>query len=169
MDQLITEKLKKDIEIDEPRLQNLKKISEEGKLRFKALNWVLLRPHSTREFKDYLFRKKVEPDFAEHLTQDFIERKYLDDQKFAEWFFEIKQKTGRSNRYIKAELMKKGISKDIIDELVGGSDDELERLKNLVAKKQNISRYQDKTKLTQYLVRQGFSYSDVKLLLENHS
>ena len=52
------------------------------------------------------------------------------------------------------ELIKKGISKEIIDEVLGGRNDEEEILK-IIAKKR--AKYDD-DKLIQYLCRQGFPY-----------
>ncbi len=107
LDQLIAEKLKNSEEIDEPRLKKLKKLSEDGKLKAKALAWVLGRPHSTREFRDYLFRKKADKDLIEQFVDEFTERKYLNDEDFAKWFADVKQRAGKSNRQISAELFKK--------------------------------------------------------------
>jgi len=39
-------------------------------------------------------------------------------------------------------------------------------LRELIAKKRQQSRYQDKLKLMQYLSRQGFGYGDIKTVLE---
>ena len=56
LDELLSQKLKTNIEIDEPRLKQLKQVSADGKLRLRAMEWVLNRPRSIREFRDYMFR-----------------------------------------------------------------------------------------------------------------
>src|SRR5438132_333467 len=76
LNELVTEKLKNDEEIDGSRLKKLKKLSEDGKVKMRALAWVMNRPHSTREFRDYMFRKKADPALAEDLIEEFTAKKY---------------------------------------------------------------------------------------------
>jgi regulatory protein len=168
LDELITHKLKNEQELSEAEAKKFKKISEDGKMKARAFNWVLGRPHSTREFRDYMFRKKADKDLAEQLVEEFTDKKYLDDFKFAQWFSDLKQRAGKSNRQIRAELFKKGITRQTIDEVMeeqGGS--EQERLKVLVTKKMKSARYRnDPLKLKQYLSRQGFGYDEINEALK---
>ena len=46
-------------EISEEELAQLKRASEFGKFYSRALEYVLMRPHSTKEIKDYLKRKTI--------------------------------------------------------------------------------------------------------------
>jgi regulatory protein len=164
LDELIKHKLKKDDELSAGDVKKFKKISADGKLRGRALEWLLNRPHSEREFRDYLYRKKAEPDQIDNLVGEFTERGYLDNAKFALWFSELQARRNKSDRQIKAELFKKGISRELVAETFEqGSDDEAERLKLLIEKKSKLSRYKnDQQKLMQYLVAQGFSWQSVK-------
>jgi regulatory protein len=164
LDELIKHKLKKDDELSAGDVKKFKKISADGKLRGRALEWLLNRPHSERELRDYLYRKKAEPDQIDNLVGEFTERGYLDNAKFALWFSELQARRNKSDRQIKAELFKKGISRELVAETFEqGSDDEAERLKLLIEKKSKLSRYKnDQQKLMQYLVAQGFSWQSVK-------
>ncbi len=164
LDELVTQKIKKDEELSKADVKRLKKISADGKLRGRALEWLLNRPHSTREFKDYMYRKKAEEDLTQQLIDEFSERGYLDNAKFASWFVELQARRAKSNPAIKAELFKKGISREVVEQVIEQSeDDETKRLQALISKKIKSSRYKnDKTKLMQYLTSQGFSYSQVK-------
>ncbi len=167
LDELITHKIKNGAELDQADIKHLKKISDDGKLRARSLEWLLNRPHSIREFKDYLYRKKADPELAAVLLQEFLDKNYLNEQKFGEWLLDLQKRRGKSNRAIRAELFKKGLAREMIDELIeGGTDDEAQRLKALVAKKRQTSRYKnDPQKLAQYLVQQGFNWQDVKQAL----
>lgn len=167
LDELVAQKLKKDQELSQADIKRLKKISADGKLRARALEWLLNRPHSIREFKDYLYRKKADPELAAALVAEFSEKKYLDEQKFGQWLIELHQRRGKSNRAIRSELFKKGLGRELIDELMqNGGGNEERRLKELVAKKRRSSRYKnDPQKLAKYLVTQGFSWQDVKQTL----
>ncbi len=164
LDELVSQKLKKDDELNQADVKRLKKLSDDGKLRARSLEWLLNRPHSIREFKDYLYRKKADPELSKALTQEFIERDYLNEQKFGQWSIDLQKRRGKSNRAIRSELFKKGLGREIIDELmVAGGKGEEQRLKALIVKKRSASRYKnDPKKLASYLVSQGFGYGQVK-------
>jgi regulatory protein len=171
LDELVAHKLKNEQELNEAEIKKFKKISEDGKMKARALVWVLGRPHSTREFRDYMFRKKADKDLSEQLIEEFTNKNYLNDIKFAEWFSELKQRGGKSNRQIQAELFKKGISRQITDAVMEEQgNSEQERLQLLVTKKLKSSRYrQDPIKLKQYLARQGFGYQEIEEALKEQT
>lgn len=164
LDELVKYQLKNGDELDKADIKKYKKISEDGKLRARSLEWLLNRPHSTREFRDYLYRKKADPGLSEQLVEEFSVKKYLDDTKFAEWFIDLQGRRHKSRRAIQSELLKKGISTEIIDLTLQNQEiDEDQAIKEIIAKKGNLSRYQsDPLKLMRYLTSQGFSYSKVK-------
>lgn len=190
--QVVDFKLKVGQEISEEKLAEYKNASEFGKLYQRALEWVLVRPRSVKETKDYLHKKLTMPssgrsslpssrgsslssrsncglpseDIAE-FSRSIIERltlkSYLDDQRFAEWYVENRfVKKGVSQKRLKMELMKKGVSAAIIEEVLGSRNDE-EEIAKIIAKKR--TKYDDE-KLMQYLCRQGFSYDLVREALE---
>jgi regulatory protein len=167
LDELVVHKLKNNDELSEADVKRFKKISEDGKLRARALEWLLNRPHSEREFRDYLYRKKAEPEQIENLVEEFSKKGYLDNAKFAEWFAELQSRRNKSNRAIRSELFKKGIDRQLTDIVMEEQgNEELERLKALITKKSKSSRYKnDPLKLAQYLVGQGFNYQLVKQAL----
>ena len=171
LDELVKYKLKNNDELDKADLKKFKKISADGKLRARALEWLLNRPHSEREFRDYLYRKKTEPEQIDSLVNDFTEKGYLDNVKFALWFTELQARRGKSDRVIKAELFKKGIGRELADETMPESaGDESQRLKAMIDKKRRLSRYKnDPQKLAKYLTAQGFSWQDVKQQLLSES
>lgn len=173
LDQLLNEGLKKYNELNEAQVKNLKKLSDEGKLKQRALEWLMGRPHSTREFRDYLYRKKAEKDLISAWVEEFTDKKYLDDASFARWFAENRRRKNKSSRAIRAELMTKGVPSSTIQSIVteleneddGDKKTEQEALLELVNKLRNRTRYQDEQKLKQYLVSKGFRYEDIKSAL----
>lgn len=170
LDELVNEKLKNDQELSPAELKRLKKLSADGKLRIRTLAWLLNRSHSERELRDYLRRKKAEAELSDRLVEEFTKRDYLNDDKYAQWLTELRSRGGKSNRAIRSELYLKGISREVIDEVLEAGGNESERLKALIAKKRRASRYKnDELKLAKYLVSQGFSYGLVKetLRLQN--
>ncbi len=170
LDQLLELKLKKGAEVDEPDVKKYKKLSDEGKLKQRALEWLMMRPHSSRELRDYLYRKKAEKEQIIAWEQEFTDKKYLDDRKFAQWFAEQRMRKNKSTRAITAELYSKGITQvtiqGVVTELETGDK---EALKALVVKLSGRPRYKDQKRLMSYLAGRGFNYQDIKSALSDLS
>ena len=168
LDQLIDQKLKKDLVLDEGKVKKLKKLSDEGKIRNRTLEWLLNRPHSERELRDYLFKKKCEKELIDALVEEFKDRKYLDDEAFTSWFIDVRKRKNKSKRAIESELRAKGVSPVTIQSIVietetnGGEKDSLITLVNKLSSR---TRYKDETKLIAYLISKGFRYPDIKEVL----
>lgn len=170
-------------EYSEGELAEIEGESEFGKLYAQALEYCLMRPHSVREVRDYLWKKTrpskyksrtglikehtgVNEETIERIFNRLVERDYVNDEKFARWWTENRnQRKGTSLRKLAGELRAKGVASHIIEAVLDESsrtdEDELQKI---IAKKR--SRYTDDQKLMQYLARQGFSYDDIKTALE---
>jgi len=192
--QIVDFKLKVGLEISEEQLDEYKKASELGKLYQRTLEWVLVRPRSEKETRDYLYRKlkmsssgrssrpssrgsSLRPrsdcgcpsedifKLSDEIVHRLIFKNYLNDRKFAEYYVENRfVKKGISRKRLAMELMKKGVDKGIIDDVLDNRNDEEEILK-IIAKKRN--KY-DNEKLIMYLVRQGFSFELAKRLVSEY-
>lgn len=167
LNELVTERLKISQTLDEAELKRLKKLSDDGKLKSRALEWILNRPRSVRELRDYLYRKKVETDQANALIDDFQSRGYLSDTTLANWLIDMRRRGGKSERAIRNELLKKGLSREDIEATLQRDDQaELIRLRDLYDKKSSHSRFKnDNQKLIQFLMRKGFNYEDIKQVI----
>lgn len=167
--QVVDFKIKVGVEISPEQLLEFKKASEFGKLYQRTLEKALTRPHSEREMRDYLckkiYEKKLDKEYIDRIIGRLIEKKYLSDFEFAKWYVENRfVKKGISQKRLKMELMKKGVSSEIIEEVLGARDDKEEILK-IIAKKR--AKYNDE-KLIQYLCRQGFSWSLASELVQSY-
>lgn len=165
LDQLLEQKIKKDLILSDSELKRLKKLSDEGKLKARALEWLMGRKHSEREFRDYMFRKKAEKDLINQWTDEFKHKGYLNDREFALWFAEMRLRKSKSKREIESELYSKGINSETINSVVtelGLANREKDSLKELIAKLRKRPRYSDDEKLVKYLLSKGFNYSDIK-------
>jgi regulatory protein len=156
-------------------LAELENESQFGKLYTRSLEYVLIRPRSQRELRDYLYRKTrdtrtkmgtikkgVSPELTERVFNRLLEKGYLDDEKFARFWVENRNtRKGTSLRKLQSELMAKGVERSIIERALQDTDrSDTDELQKIILKK--ASRYSDEQKLMAYLVRQGFSYDDVK-------
>ena len=169
-------------EYSEAELAEIENEGQFSKLYARALEYCLMRPRSIKEMRDYLWKKTlskkyktrqgdikgrpgVPPVLTERVLQRLIEKSYVNDETFARWWVEYRNQTkGSSARKLQAELGAKGVGRDIVERaLADSSRDDTSELQKVIAKKQK--RYPDTQKFIAYLLRQGFSYDDVKKAL----
>jgi len=120
-----------------------------------------------RELK--IFTAKLEnftEEDAEKVVEKLVEKKYLDDERFAKFYVENKNvKKGVSERKLREDLKKKGIATEIISRVLENSErTPEEEIKKIIARKKR--KYTAKDRMISYIVRQGFPYGEVKDLVE---
>jgi regulatory protein len=172
-------------EYTDKELTELEVESQFGKLYARALEYSLMRPHSAREVRDYLYRKTrvtksrnrktgeiherpgVSQEVANRVFDRLVGKGYINDEKFARYWVENRSLTkGASRRKLQAELRAKGIENSIIEEHLSSSErNDQDELQKIIVKKR--SKYPDDQKLMQYLARQGFAYDDIKSALSS--
>ena len=153
-------------ELDAQAFANLKSAATTDKAYGNALRYVVMRPRSMWEMQTYLKRKEVEEPVAERIIEKLEALDLLSDRAFAEsWVANRRLLKAVSKRRLRQELKQKRVAERIIDEVLQEDEtDERSVLRELIEKKR--SKYQDRTKLMQYLARQGFGYDDIKAALE---
>lgn len=166
--QLIELGVKIGIDINQDDIKDFKKSSEHGKLIDKTLRYLSVRRRSKKELIDYLKRKTTSDTQISKIIKKMKGWGYVDDEKFAQsWISDKRDLKQRSNRRLRFELFQKGVEKEIVDRLLNDSSvGEKTALKSLIAKKIKLVRYQDRDKITNYLLRQGFNYSDIRTELD---
>ncbi len=154
-------------EVTPQELEELKERASEDKAYDRALNYLALRQRSEWEVREYLRRKDYASELAEKIVARLNEKKLIDDAAFARsWTESRRMLKPISKRKLRLELQQKHIDRSVIDQVLADDEtDERAVLRGLVAKKRRLSRYQDEQKLMQYLIRQGFSYEDVRSVL----
>lgn len=155
-------------EITEQQKAELLELADYDMAREKVLSLLARRPRSQWEMQTYLQRKAYNVSVINTLLGELRRRGYVDDGAFAEWWIQQRRllKSISKNK-LKMELRQKRIADDIIDGVLAKDvTPDVETIKELIAKKQQQSRYRDRQKLMQYLARQGFHYGDIKDALE---
>ena len=206
LSQVVEFKLKVGKKITNSEIEKLKRASSFGKLYMSTLEWVFLRPRSTKEVREHLHQRlskrkqlnkirknnqnflKEHPELhqkkqelklftsevelfsdedIENVVQKLIEKKYIDDFRFAEYYVENRcTKKGISKRRLYEELIKKGISSEIVDEVLNKSKrNPEEEIKKVILKKKN--KYDSPQKLLNYILRQGFPYDISRTLVDS--
>ncbi len=173
--------------VNEERLKELQNASEFGKLYQRTLEWTLARPRSVSETSNYLRQRKQRrsalnwqrerdgkkplPELREDtmalVLQRLIEKGYVDDLKFTQYFIENRRlRKGISPRRLKIELKQKGISDNIIQQVTETTErTEDEEIMKVIRKK--YKKY-DKSKLAVYLVKQGFDLQKSRDAVEHY-
>ena len=169
--ELLQKNLRVGQEISQSDLEKLKNDAVLDKAYDRAINLLSIRPRSEWELRTYLKRKEMEPETVDSVIQRLSERKYIDDEAFARrWVESRRLLKPTSKRRLSQELRQKRVEDHIVKRVLEEDEtDEREQLTELIRKKRQQSRYQDKMKLMQYLSRQGYSYDDIKSALSEES
>ena len=131
----------------------------------KCADFLSRRDHSVKELREKLLRT-VDEASADKAIERFEELGYLDDEKFAKNYAEhLFNNKNYSNNHVKQELYKKGISRDIVAEIIEDSEiDSVENIITIINKKyySKLNAENGKEKVVAALMRKGFSYGDIK-------
>src|ERR1035437_78198 len=123
-----------------------------------AIRFLLFRPRSEKELKDYLTKKKCDDLTAKRIIESLTRDKFLNDEEFVRWW--VEQRTilkPKASRVIKFELKQKGIAKELIDsfyENEESSTSDFNKALNLAEKKMvRLGKIEDKRKVYEKLGR----------------
>lgn len=128
------------------------------------------RDHSIKELRQKLIRT-VDEKNTDKAIDKMIDYGYLDDEKYAENLVKyLSTAKNMSSNFIKQEMYKRGISPDIISNVL--EDSEIDNVKSVT--ELILTKYRNKLnaedgikKVTASLMRKGFSYYDIRKAFEN--
>lgn len=153
-----------------------------GKLMERMYGLLARRMRSEREIRDYLrnlsFKRKVKGDeelsdiVCDALIERLKEKDLVNDQRFAqEWV--SSRGVRRGPNVLKAELMQKGIDKEIIDEVMNEHNDLVseDRIAQQALEKKmksfsSLDPVTFKRKAIEFLLRRGFNYETARTVVE---
>ena len=131
-----------------------------------------LRWKTTKEMKEAL-RESAWPESVIRETVDLLtEASYLDDRRYAEAYFARRSAQGFGIRRIRAELLQKGISKELADEVLEASESDstsdpgLQKAVRKAMLGKNIEDAHDRQKAVAALIRKGYSYPKAMAAVE---
>lgn len=170
-------------EISQEDLEKILFEAEVGKLMEKMYNWFSFRQRSEKEVRNYFkiknqgLRIKEKEEYSEFVIENLIEKLkqkgLINDLEFAKAWVESRRRSKQKGiNALKAELYQKGISGEIIEEVISDKVEvtsEEELAKKALEKKtrawKNLPEQEFKKKATGFLLRKGFEYSVIKRLL----
>ncbi len=140
-----------------------------------ALNLLKRRWYTVHGLRQKLELKKFLPDEIDQTIAFLIDKKMLDDIRFAKYWIKDRLNFRPKSKYlINQELLQKGIAKDDIElawvdyENENGLDEEKIVLELAIKKikiTKNLTPEKQKIRLISYLMRKGFSYDLIKKAL----
>lgn len=164
-------KVLEQMEIDEIQYED-----EIAKAFNKALNFLSYQMRSEHEVK----QKLVQAGHGEAVVQEAIHKLnrlgFLNDESYSKALLETRKRTAKKGpAAIRQDLMKKGIAKDLQQEVLKsfGQDEQMQLAMELAEKairaNDNKTPTQVKQKIQDVLLRKGYSYSIVSDVLEQVS
>ena len=170
VDALFVEKLslRQNMEINEDELAELRSSVSSRRAFNKACDLLEMRDHSSRELLTKL-RQKGFSEGAEEAIERLNELGIVDDERFARAYLnELVNVRHFGKKRVISELYKKGISREIIDEVTADLETDPEELAGIINKKyaRYLSDEKGVRKTINALVRMGYSYSEIKAALE---
>ena len=134
---------------------------------------LMSRDYTVKQLKDKLIGDGYPMQIIEDTIEKLKNEKYLDDERFAENYIFWKSKTKSRKRMI-MDLKQRGIefdaSSNVYDELLEKNDIDNEEtiILAFLAKKgfaPDSATYEEKQKMTQTLLRKGFSFDSIHNIL----
>lgn len=137
--------------------------------------YLTIRNRSEKEIRDYLVKKKAEPQVIKSLVKLLYEQKFLNDEDFARsWVRSRARFRPRGKRVLAMELQQKGIEKELITKVLAEEDeelpDELTQAKSLIVKRiekvRDLPRQEIYQKVGAFLARRGYGWDVIKKAID---
>ena len=118
--------------------------------------------------KGELTKKLLQKGFSEEDSKEAVlwleERGFVDDESYADALVEYYTARGYGERRINEELRRRGISREICEDVSSRLPDFTEEIKSLIEKKLrgDVLTLDKKNKIVAFLIRRGFGYSEIK-------
>lgn len=169
---MIKYNLKVGMEVDNSFIEDILLAEEENNALNDALNFLSYRQRSEKEVYDSLKRKGYAEENIERVILSCKDKNYINDKNFAEAFMRDKVNLNKFGpERIKHELRLKGVSRNIINEVIDfDRSDQYELAKEIADKKIYSYRNDDKKaiyrKMSGFLQRRGFSYDIISKVVK---
>ena len=157
--------------MDLMKKQGTEKEILEKRAKLRALHLLERMDRTEAELRSKLKLDMYPEDIIETVIQYVKGFRYIDDRGYARRFVESRQGS-KSKLEIKMSLLQKGISKEIVSEVLEEyyeNRDESVAIRRLLEKKRFSSERateEEKRKMYGYLLRKGFRYEDVRQVIQ---
>lgn len=160
--------IKNKSEIGEEEFEELAETIMSRRAFNKAIDLISRREHSRKELIEKLNQRGYQA-VSDSVADKLQEKGYLNDERFAVMYAgELKNRKSMGKNRIKQELLRKGIERDIIENVIESIDENpIEEIIDILRRKYpkyNLDE-KNKTRAINGLIRLGYSFSDIKKTL----
>jgi len=150
------------MEIEESELEKMQFDGEKTLAFEKAVGLLSRGSKTSKEMKEYLTKKGYKQAVCDYVIEKLEGYKYLNDEEYAKMFVSDKR-NAKGKMMLKQLLIKKGISKDIIENTL----ENLNQDEEIIVICEKYMKNKDKTsenkqKLYRHLLSRGFCYDETK-------
>ena len=138
----------------------------------RAVHLIERQERTERQLREKLSLSEYPEEAVEDAVSYVKKRRYLDDERYSRTFIRFHQ-TERSKMRLKSDLIKRGVSKDVIERCMEEefSSDEKAQIRALLEKKgfsQSEADRNESRKMYQFLMRRGFRSSDILAVMNQN-
>lgn len=170
LDALLAARLRKGQVLSDSDIVALKAQDERNLAFERAVRFLSYRPRSQAEVERYLQDKAIPENVVIDVIARLRQAKYLDDKEFARFWLDNRERfRPRGQRALRYELRLKGVSDEIIAQVLDKMDDEASAwraVEGRMSRWANLPGDEFRRKVVNYLSRRGFDYSTISLTLE---
>lgn len=136
--------------------------SDKDKAFTYTLNYISKYAATKKQMVKKLYEKEYGKSVVDYVIDKCVSYGYLDDSEYARCYIEYNKEI-KGAKKIKYELMNKGVSAEIIDELISQipHNDGAYKLAERHARGQDINDLKYRNKLIRYLTGRGYSWSEI--------
>ena len=164
-------KIQEEAQLSEETIKEIKKEILEKRAKLRAMHLLERMDRTEAELYTKLKRDLYPEDIIEIAMQYVKSFGYIGDKGYARRFVESRQGS-KSKLEIKMSLLQKGISKEIVSEVLEAyydGQDESMAIQRLLDKKRfsaETATEEEKRKIYGYLMRKGFSYEEIRRVIK---
>lgn len=153
-----------EFEISPEELEELRLKEEYDLARKISIKYISRAMKSSKEVRDYLYKKKIDPQIHDKVIFYLEDLGLLDDNKYLEIFLDdhFNYRSDGSKK-IKHKLYQKGFASSDVDPFLEDyKEKERENLRELIKTRRASRKNEDKDKLIRYLMNKGYDYSMIR-------
>ena len=165
-------KIQEEAQLSEETIKEIKKEILEKRAKLRAMHLLERMDRTEAELYTKLKRDLYPEDIIEIAMQYVKSFGYIGDKGYARRFVESRQGS-KSKLEIKMDLLQKGISKEIVSEVLevyyDGQDESMaiQRLLNKKRYSAETATEEEKRKIYGYLMRKGFAYEEIRRVIKD--
>lgn len=126
------------------------------------------RPLSVKGLREKLHSRNVSDEVAEQVISQLLEFNYLNDEDFGRIVISSYKNKGYGVNRIRQELFKRGVEKEVSDQLLEEYETDQDKIDQYILKKMRNQQIDSslKRKIAEGLLRKGFQYDEIKSRLD---